>query len=359
MKRSDVAELLTRAPPRPDPAVRGASDRPIFLLGCPRSGTTLLQLMLHSHPRIALPPESRFLLETYRRRLDFGDLRHPHNRAALARSIVDRPQSKFGDLGLDRERVLVEITNGPPTLGSALAIVLRAFADRFGKPRWGDKRPAYYQDVSALRRLFPRAQFVHIVRDGRDCVASLKRMPWWKQDVAAAIATWTEALDYGRQAARRLPTDTWHELTYERLVTGPESELRRLCAFLGEDYDDAMLYPARAAPDLVPERKRWHLVTHQEVDASRIGTWRSGLEPSELALVEHVAGDRLAAYGYPPDLRTGPPAPTAVARYWKVHAHRRLSHRKRHLRDRVRDVRAGQPVVAQLTIPAVAEISLP
>lgn len=369
MERSGVAELVVRTPaaragpplsvhPRPDPAARGASDRPIFLLGCPRSGTTLLQLMLHSHPRIAIPPENRFLLETYRRRLDFGSLRHPRNRAALARSITDRPQSKFADLGLDRDRVILEITNGPATLGSALGIVLRTFADRFDKPRWGDKRPAYYQDVGAIRRLFPRAQFVHIVRDGRDCIASLKRMPWWKQDVNAAIATWTEALDYGRRAARMLPADTWHELTYERLVTEPAAELRRLCAFLREDYDDAMTSPGRAAPEVVPNRKRWHLLTRQDVEQTRVGTWRSGLAPAELALIQKVAGNRLAAYGYALDGTVGAPAPAAVARYWKVHALRRLSHRKRHLRDRARDVRAGQPVAAQLTIPTVAEISL-
>ena len=51
-----------------------ASNRPIFIFGCPRSGTTLLSLMLHSHSRIAIPPETRFLMPVYRRRKEFGDL---------------------------------------------------------------------------------------------------------------------------------------------------------------------------------------------------------------------------------------------------------------------------------------------
>ncbi|WP_449066856.1 sulfotransferase, partial [Planomonospora algeriensis] len=73
--------------------------------------------------------------------------------------------------GLDAAEVTREIVDGPGTLGSALGIVLRAYAARFGKPRWGDKRPSYFKSVDVLLRLFPDAQFVHLIRDGRDCVA--------------------------------------------------------------------------------------------------------------------------------------------------------------------------------------------
>lgn len=154
-----------------------ANDRPIFVVGCPRSGTTLLQLMLHAHPRIAIPPETRFLLEAYRDRHRFGDLRRPANRRALAHFIVNRPQTRFFDLGLDPQAMISEIVASPPTLGSAIGAVFRSYSERFGKPRWGDKRPAYVNNLDVIRRLFPDAQIIHIVRDGRDCVASLQEMP--------------------------------------------------------------------------------------------------------------------------------------------------------------------------------------
>jgi hypothetical protein len=67
-----------------------AEERPIFVMGCPRSGTTLLQLMLHRHSRIAIPPENRFVLAGYLGRREFGDLRLVANRARLAAWIVDR-----------------------------------------------------------------------------------------------------------------------------------------------------------------------------------------------------------------------------------------------------------------------------
>src|ERR1700754_2719208 len=111
------------------------SDRPIFVVGCPRSGTTLLQLMLHAHQRIAIPPETRFLMPAYESRCDFGDLREPANRRTLAGSIVDAKETKFADLGLDADQVVEEIVAGPPTVGSALGIVFRAYARRFGRAR--------------------------------------------------------------------------------------------------------------------------------------------------------------------------------------------------------------------------------
>src|SRR5262249_16211572 len=134
------------------------ADRPIFVLGCPRSGTTLLQLMLHAHPRIAIPPETRFVLTSYEARNSFGDLRQEPNRRAVASSMVRERHTLFYDLGLDADEVLDEIAEGPPTLGSAIGIVFRAYARRFDKPRWGDKRPGYYQYIAALLRMFPDAQ---------------------------------------------------------------------------------------------------------------------------------------------------------------------------------------------------------
>src|SRR5581483_3778228 len=138
-------------------------ERPIFVLGCPRSGTTLLQMMLHAHPRIAIPPETKFVMGAYRRRQSFGDLRKAKNREKVARWIINRPTGMFGDMQLDPALVIERVTAAPPTFGSLIAAIFKAYAEKHGRPRWGDKRPYYYQDVPALHRMFPDAQFVHIV----------------------------------------------------------------------------------------------------------------------------------------------------------------------------------------------------
>jgi Sulfotransferase family len=321
------------------------SDRPIFVLGCPRSGTTMVQVMLHSHPRIAIPPENRFVIPAYEQRLRFGDLEERGNRRALARFIVQRG-SKFRDLGLDRRLTVRRIVQGPPTLGSAIGIVLRDYADRFDRPRWGDKRPYYHSYIHMIMRLFPDAQIVHVVRDPRDCVASLKRMHWWK-DSYHAVSAWTNSIRHTDEAARRWPGGLIR-VQYERLVAEPETELRALCAALGEDYDPAMAEPERLAPIAVPERKHWHSNTRLSPTPRRVGSWREELEPWELSLCETVLGARMRAFGY--ELSgAGRPRAEHLLRYVRTYAARRAVHRARLLKDRRVERREHNPVAALLT----------
>lgn len=314
----------------------------------------MLQLMLHAHQRIAIPPETRFLLPVYESRCDFGDLREPANRRELARSIVDVKETKFADLGLDPDQVVEEIAAGPPTVGSALGIVFRAYARRFGSARWGDKRPSYFRRLDVLLRMFPDAQIVHLVRDGRDCVASLKEMPWFHMGTSHAISTWNEAIDAGRRAARRLGPTAYYEMGYERLVADPQTELMRLCDFLGEEYDPVMAEPHHMAKVAVPAHKKWHARTYDSVGTDRVGSWSRRLEPWEIALCESAMGSRLTDNGYE---RTGVPRPSAahMARYLRVAAHRRLAARKCDAFDQVRRRCEPNPVASQLTTPAYAD----
>ncbi|WP_239118121.1 sulfotransferase family protein [Paractinoplanes ferrugineus] len=276
--------------------MRLPTDRPIFVVGCPRSGTTMLQLMLHAHPRIALPPENRFVLPAYQRRHEFGDLRHPGRRAELARWMIGTRQ--FADLGLAEQQVIDAVVAAPPTLGSALGTVFRLYAQRFGKPRWGDKRPAYLRSLPTLLRLFPDAQIVNIMRDGRDCVASLKEAPWSSADLGDHITAWSRAADASLRAARRCPPDTYFMIRYEDLTADPPTQLRRLCEFLGEDYDPAMAHPDEVARVAVPRYKTWHTRTHQSVTTERVRSWQHRLTAAEIERCEAVFGSRLNRFGY-------------------------------------------------------------
>ncbi len=323
------------------------NDRPIIVLGCPRSGTTIVQVMLHSHHRIAIPPENRFLLPAYRQRLSFGDLEERANRRALARFIVRGRRHKFRDFGLDRKETIREIVNGPATLGSALGIVLRAYAARFGSERWGDKRPSYHNYIGAIMRLFPDAQIVHVVRDPRDCVASLKRMPWWRLDSHHSVAAWAEAVEHVDEAVRRWPGAVT-QIQYERLVADPETELRRLCDALGEEYDAAMAEPERLAPLAVPERKHWHSYTRVRLSTRNVGRWRRELEGWEVALCEAVLADRMERFGYEP-VAPGRPPLRDLARFASVRAARRTLRRTWLLRDRWDRRREPNRVAALLT----------
>ncbi len=323
-----------------------ANDRPIIVCGCPRSGTTMLQLMLHGHPRIAIPPENRFVLPAYKRRAAFGDLSDPARHRELARWIVEH--HSFDDFGLDADALVEQIVAAPPTLGSALGTVFRAYAARFGKPRWGDKRPAYLRNLDVILRLFPDAQVINIVRDGRDCVASLKEMPWLGDSFDEIVGSWARAVDEGDRWARRLDASSYHQLRYEDLVADPEPHLRKLCDFLGEEYDPAMAEPSKVAKVAVPSYKTWHARTHGEVTTERVQSWQHRLTAEEIALTEAALGDRLKACGYE---LSGAPRPRAAVRlrYEWATLHHRLVPASRAVTDLKLKLRPEPPVAARLT----------
>jgi len=298
--------------------------RPIFIVGCQRSGTTLFGLMLHSHPNIVIPPENRFVLPLYFKREQFGDLSNRNNRRRLATEIVDSRRD-MRNFGLDRDATADRIVKNSATLGSAYGTVFRSYAELFGKPRWGNKIPQYQRHIRVVQRLFPTAQFIHLVRDGRDCVGSLKNMEWWNRKGKGthhAIRTWMEATENAAWAHHELGPDTFYELQYEHLVTNPEAELRKLCEFIGEPFDEAMLHPEHVSRQIVPDYKTHHAKTRQEVSSNNIGNFVNTLDPRELSLCEAVMGDRLRHYGYE---LSGAPAPED----WYLDEYRRVESEQR------------------------------
>nr|GID82176.1 sulfotransferase [Actinoplanes derwentensis] len=305
--------------------------------------------MLHAHPRIALPPESRFLLPAFYRRHEFGDLDDPDQRRALGEWITSTQH--FGDLGLDKSAVVDAVAAAPGTLGSALGTVFKLYAGRFGKPRWGDKRPAYLRNLPAILRLFPDAQIINIMRDGRDCVASLKETPWRPADFGELIDYWARSADASLRAARTYPADVFHQVRYEDLTADPETRLRAICEFLGEQYAPAMARPSELAPVAVPAYKTWHSLTRSAVTTERVSSWQQRLTEEEVAHCEAVFGDRLTRFGY--QLSTPGRRTTRVraARTWLV-----VRDRLGPARDRAEDVkgrllarRRGPALPARLT----------
>lgn len=327
------------------------TDRPIFVVGCARSGTTLLQAMIHSHPRLAMPPENRFLMSVYRRRVQFGDLRDPENVDAVADAIVKDKSSKFRDLGLRARVARARMHEVPPTIGSLLGSVLEGYARRFDKERWGDKRPNYIQHLDVLLELFPDAQIVHMIRDGRDCVASLKHMPWWTFGYPASVYKWARAIDVGLDARARLRPDQYHEIRYEDLIADPKLHLTALCDFLGEELDEAMLEHHRDAEKKVPDYKDWHEQVRQPLTDSAVQRWQRDLDEQEIKLFEQIAWRQMEAVGYTPSLpRLGRlPSPRTLLAYRSFVRTRTRRERAWQARDARITARYEHPVAALLT----------
>ena len=315
--------------------------------------------MLHAHPRIAVPPETRFVMPAYNRRFSFGDLGSPRNRARLARWIVNRQESRFRVLGVDGDEVIRQIVDGPPTLGSALGIVFRAYSQSHDKARWGDKRPAYYSFIDELDALFPDAQFVHMVRDGRACVSSMKKTKWFDHEPIPCMATWMMAIDSSQESGARLGPDRFLEVRYEDLVTAPEPEIRRVCEFLEEEFAPEMCEPEKIADRVNPSYYEQRGQIGEGIYTKSMEAWREQLQPWEIATFEKAAGERLAHYGYQPSGVEAEVPDEQLQALVDQHRQLRRNLQRRRRVDRRRLLDADRSVAALLTSGQLAAASQP
>lgn len=266
---------------------------PLFVVGCARSGTTMLRAMLDAHPSLAIPPESHFIAPMWKVRR-----RYERNGSVdAARMTADIVRGhRFREWGIDAEVVRRRVNElRSPSFAGVIDAVFTAYAAEKGKHRWGDKTPNYALDVATLAGIFPAARFVHLVRDGRDVALSLLQMPWWPRTLPEAARVWSHWTRTARAEGRALGDDRYLEVRYEELVDRPERELRRICELAGLDYTPEMLsYPERASRNGVPAYHR-HA---QAAPVKGLRDWSRDMTKDDLALFEAIAGDQIRAMGY-------------------------------------------------------------
>ncbi|MGH2452758.1 MAG: sulfotransferase family protein, partial [bacterium] len=272
-------------------------DDPFFVLGAPRSGNTLLRIMLDRHPGVALPPESHFIPRLFSRRGRYGDSSRIEKKELFLRDLAADRWFPRWDLGI--EAVREELAGLPrPTFRQAIEAPFRAYARREGKPRWGDKTPSYVQHLPLLAQLFPEARFVHIIRDGRDVALALLDRVHHLRGPATAAYIWRAHVSAGRAAAQSL-AGRYMEVRYEDLVAGPEGTLKMICTFLALAFDPVMLAhdPVRVLQRIPAKERRLHgSLTLSPTPGLR--DWRGQMSRTGLEEFEVVAGPTLTATGY-------------------------------------------------------------
>lgn len=271
-----------------------------FIVGTGRSGTTLLQAMLGSHPRIAIPEETHFFSK-FDPAIAFDDpLREDQVEAYAARCMA---VPHLRESGVTESMLRARLARGPNDARSIFIWILRTLTPDVGGKRLGEKTPIHERHIARILELFPSAKFVHVYRDPRDTVASLMGMPWARGQSVRRLARRCAQTYRTMSGWRdRLGESAVCEVRYEALVEDPEAVLRRVCAFLGESFDPAMLeFHARAVPGYQAREEAWKGGTRRPIDASSIGRWKKSLNEREVAAVERAVGaERLADMGYLP-----------------------------------------------------------
>ena len=278
-------------------------DGLFFIVGHHRGGTTLLQAMLSSHSQITIPPETQFFLEVWPRRQRLGDLDDAETRERVVHFLGSRDCS-IRDLKLEPGDVLASLVTCRESPGYAdlFAAVLAAWAGPRGKRRVGDKSPGHMHCVPIIAELYPRAKFIATLRDPRAVVSSELTAEWGARSVDQIARRWRRVADRHLELERTLSPDRYMMLRYEDLVTHPEENLRRVCAFLGESFEPAMLrYYERPAGELgFDPSESWKLGTLQPLDPERLDAWKGALEPEQVDLIERAAASHLESLGYEP-----------------------------------------------------------
>ena len=283
-------------------------EKPFFLVGHPRSGTTLLRFVLSSHPRLFVPSETGFLPF-----LGYdGDAALTPAQARRLLERIGRLNREWAGLVDDGEAFYGRLP--APTLAHLLDALYRLKLQAAGSDaaRWGDKTPAYALHLPRLARIFATAQFVHVVRDGRDVALSAGKK-WgrgrWYMDPYYLLRNWARHVEQARAAGQALAPGRYLEVRYEDLVGEPEPAIRALCRFLGEEFHPAMLDHTQLARQRIAPGG--HVEVWQPISTASVGRWRSEMSPFWQRAADRVAGPTLAASGYAPSDQG---APTAAQR---------------------------------------------
>ncbi|HEX9444106.1 MAG TPA: sulfotransferase, partial [Candidatus Binatia bacterium] len=274
---------------------------PFFIVGSPRSGTTLLGRILDGHPRIAVYHETHYY-PLFRPDLGrYGELRRPANLMRLVEDVREVARVQ-GFMAPPTARELIAALP-EPTFEGVLTALLQLHARQQGKIRAGDKTPDHHAYLAEILEAFPQSPVIFVLRDPRDAVLSIRRA--LGAGLTGAAWTWNRAFRSYRKFAGRV-----HLVRYEELVAEPQKTAENICAFLGETFAGEMLRFSERVPESLAARPNFQKLL-KEVDADSVGGFRR-LTAREIGRIEALCAEGMEALGYP--FTAGKPAPVVMPR---------------------------------------------
>ncbi len=258
----------------------------IFIGGCPRSGTTLLATLLNGSPAVCTGPEAHF---------KFWMLANPRRWDAQVR------QRLLGDFRFKlwaSEKMLDSIPDGAemPEVFTAIA----ASRCPTGETHFADHTPENFHHYASLKKHYPQARFIHIIRDPRAVFASVKSLVWGPNTPTQFIRWWSRNVLMG--LAPLASDDCCTAVKFEELVAHPEQTLRRISQWLNIPYEEKMLWGD--AGFLPSYTKGQHALVGKSPDKGTIDSWKEKLTASEIKFIEKKLQSEMENLGY--ELTPGP-----------------------------------------------------
>ncbi|MCZ6820174.1 MAG: sulfotransferase [Calditrichaeota bacterium] len=280
--------------------------RPFFIIGSGRSGSTLFRRILTAHSELHIPPENFELPTSVRKFKQFSKVMTWSDLVHLTMSLFEFHHEFYTFEVSLRPLVnrLLDIPHSRRNLAYILDRFYRYHAEQHGCSmlRWGDKTPLNSVEPGTLEQIlkvFPDAQFIHLVRDGCDVVSSCLRYGFFP-DIKSAANRWVRVIKNVQRFSQAHPTRSL-EIRYEDLVSQPEPTVKSICRFLDVNYEASMLLSEDLATKMgdVPVLSE-HREVGKPINIKNIGTGRYDLSDQEKEELQPLIGRELELFGYPP-----------------------------------------------------------
>jgi hypothetical protein len=271
---------------------------PVFVVGSPRSGTTLLYDMLMSAGGFAIYLGESSIFNVVAPR--FGNLAVRKNREKMWNAWLG--SRLFRASGIDPRRIESKILDDCRNPGDFLSTIMKEVARNQNARRWAGNTPEETLYLPLIKKTIPDALFIHVIRDGRDVALSLSRrryikpFPWKERETAIGAALyWEWILRKGRAVGRTLASD-YTEIRFEELVSNPRSTLNHLSSFLDHELDDDRIQRTALGSVSKPNTS---FKTQSPLEFNPVERWKKDLAAEELAKIEALIGKTLIELGYP------------------------------------------------------------
>jgi len=283
-------------------------EHPIFILNSPRSGSTLLRLILNSNSKISIPNEFILVEKII---TTFSNNDEISKKAAIDFINKISDLKKFKDWNIDVGKLITKANeNNFYTRNHLIQLIYSFYTKQYnGKKVWGDKNIHSLSYLKDIVSIFPEARFIHIVRDGRDVALSLKKVGWlfykfptkkrhYINNIKGCALTWNDSLELIEENEHLFDSNNFIEINYEFLVKEPKKALNSLCSFLKIDFEDKML-DFHENNSISKERLALtHKNTKKPILKDNFNKYLKFLSKNEIQIFEHYSSKMLLKYGY-------------------------------------------------------------
>jgi hypothetical protein len=282
------------------------SSMPLFfIIGRPRSGTTLLRVLFEAHPNVLIPPESPFIINLYKK---YGKVTF-WEKPVIKEFCEDLFKQRYFDKWLIEKNVLyaslmeMQGENSFQTMVKKVCLTYSSVFDKNEILFIGDKNPAYSLFIHRVHKLFPDSKIIHITRDYRDNYLSLIKVNFEVPIVPLVIYRWKFAYRRVQHLKMKCPGQVY-SLKYEDLATEPEHKFEEICHFLGIEYDPSVMSFYRKKTEVEKayagsdNLSQVHQSLFNPISTARMNLWQTEMSRRDIRIADLVAGKTAEKAGY-------------------------------------------------------------